>query len=165
MARATRRLETRSNVVRLDAARAPEKAPTLPGLAALRLVAWDPERRIARVAVGPKQVVARVDAGVEAAVLTTALARGERVIVEQGAKALTILGTLRTQATPGLDAGDDYVIRAQRVRVEGAHEVTLATGKSSLTLRALGFIETVAQDITTRASAVHKIVGRLIRLN
>lgn len=165
MARATKRLEARSNVVRLEEARQPARAPALPTLAALPLVAFDAQKRVARVAVGPRQVAARVDATVDSAVLVTALARGERVLVEQGPRALVVLGTLRTQATPGLDVGDDYVIRASRVRVEGEHEVTLTSGKASLALRAVGVVETIAQDITTRASALHKLVGRMLRLN
>ena len=39
------------------------------------------------------------------------------------------------------------------------------SGAASLVLRAFGQVETLADQITSRAASVHKIIGRVIRLN
>jgi hypothetical protein len=57
------------------------------------------------------------------------------------------------------------VIKARRLALTADHEIAMVSGAATLVLRAFGFVETVAQDITTRAAGVHKIIGRMIRLN
>jgi hypothetical protein len=118
-----------------------------------------------RIQVGSAVVLARLDPSVHPSVVATAVARGERVIAQREDEAWVVLGVLRTSPTPGIEEADEYVIKAARVRVRAADEVTLASGTSSLAVRAYGAVETIAEQITSRASAVHKIVGRMLHLN
>ncbi|KYF70867.1 hypothetical protein [Sorangium cellulosum] len=154
-----------------EAGRGPELAvvrpaePAAPQLVAVRLEAFDEEAGRAVLRVGAEAAPAAIDPSVEPAVLRTALQRRERVIAQQEQGGWVVLGALRTSATPGVDEGDEFVIRARRIALLGASEVSLVSGMSSVVLRAFGFVETLGQDITARASGVHKIVGRMIRLN
>jgi hypothetical protein len=108
---------------------------------------------------------AALDEALSPAVLKTALARGERVIAQREQGGWVVLGALRTAPTPGIDEGDEYRIKARRIEIEGAHELHLVSGSASLVLRAYGHVETLAHDITARAAGVHKLIGRLLRLN
>lgn len=149
----------------------PVAAPA-PGLTTGRIEALDPgppgqhaaSRRV-KVRIGTRVEEAQVDEAVQDAVLRTAWIRRERVLLERDGDTLVVLGALRTAATPGVDEGDEFHIRARRVAITGAHELSFVSGTASIALRALGTVETLAQDITSRASSIHKIVGRLIRLN
>lgn len=142
-------------------------APSLPplGLAALRAVAYDAEAREVTLHAGGQPFFASLDPSVSAVVVRGAIARGERLIVEREGARFVVVGALRTAPIPGLDEGEEYVLRARRITVEGADEVTVKSGAASLVLRARGYIESLAQDITSRASSVHKIIGRMIHLN
>lgn len=117
------------------------------------------------VRVGTTEVCATLDPSVHPSVVATAVARGERVIAQREGDAWVVVGALRTSPTPGLEEAEEYVIRAGRVRVNATHEFTVASGTASLAVRAYGMVETVAEQITSRASAVHKIVGRMLHLN
>ena len=142
----------------------PEPAPE-GALRAARLLAFDADTRTARIALGSREVDALLDDTLSPRVLATALARGERLIATNEGGSWVVLGALRTAPTPGVDEGDDIVIKARRLSLHADNELALTTGAASFVLRAAGFVETVAQDITTRASGIHKLVGRLIRLN
>jgi hypothetical protein len=118
------------------------------------------------VHVGGARVVGSVDPSVHPAVLEGALRRGERVLVEQGADGgVVIIGALRTQPTPGVDQADAYVIEAKRITLEASDEVSVTTRTAAVVLRAIGEVETYADRIISRAEGVHKIVGRILRLN
>lgn len=108
---------------------------------------------------------AALDDTVELGVIRGAIAHGERAIVAREGDRLVVFGVLRTRCTPGLEEGEEYVIRAKRVEVRGEHELRLSSGAARLFLHAYGHVETVAETITTHARGVHKIVGRLLRLN
>lgn len=140
-----------------------EAAPL--GLVAVRVEAIDEAARTVRLRVGGAGVDANIDPSVDPAVLRTALRRGERVITQREAGAWVVLGALRTAATPGVDEGDEFTLKARRIMVEAAHEFSVVSGAASLVLRAYGHVETLAHDITARASGVHRIIGRMIRLN
>ena len=135
------------------------------GLSALRPLAYDDEQRTVTVRLGGREVVAALDPSVSPVVVRTAIARGERLIVEREEGRLVVLGSLRTAPVPGLDEADEYVLRARRISIEAADEVSLKTGSASFVLRARGYIESLAQNITARAASVHKIIGRMIHLN
>ncbi|WP_437483303.1 hypothetical protein WME75_42575 [Sorangium sp. So ce1014] len=135
------------------------------GLVAVLLGAIDEAARTAAIRIDGEEVEATVDPSVDPAVLRTALRRRERVIAQREGGAWVVLGALRTAATPGVDEGDDFTIKARRVTVEAAHEFSVISGAASFVLRAYGHVETLAQDITARASGVNKIIGRMIRLN
>ncbi|WP_437581425.1 hypothetical protein [Sorangium sp. So ce887] len=135
------------------------------GLMAARLVAFDAEGRTARLSLGGSEIEAALDEALSPRVLATALVRRERVIVQREGGGWVVLGALRTAPTPGVDEGDEFLIKARRVIVAAEHELAIASGAASLVVRAQGLIETVAHDITARASGIHKIVGRIIRLN
>jgi len=143
---------------------APPRPPSS-GLVAARMEAFDEATRSARIALGGRTFAAKVDRTVDAAVMDTATRRGERVIVQEEAGAWVVLGVLRTAATPGVDDIEDLELRAKRITLVAEHEVRLSTGAASVVLRARGYIETVANDITTRATSLHKIIGRMLRLN
>lgn len=143
---------------------APENsAPS--GLQAVRITAFDAVCRTARFTLGDAEVEAVLDETLSPRVLETALVRGERVIAQREGGTWVVLGALRTAPTPGVDEGDDVVIKAKRLRIQTENEVSLTSGATTLVLRAQGLIETLAQDITTRATGIHKLVGRFIRLN
>jgi hypothetical protein len=141
--------------------------PTSMSLA--RIVSLD--GAVATVDVSGRSLKATVDAAVDDAVLETALRRGERVLVEVTADRAVIVGALRTQATPGIERAERFdiqagevTIAATRVSVDG-DEVALNSKTARLVLRAAGEIESFAERIVSRASGVHKIVGRMLRLN
>lgn len=118
------------------------------------------------VALGGALVRATLDRSVSPVVIEGARDRGERVLVEEGADgALVVLGALRAQPTPGIDVAESYAIKAKRVSVEAEDEISLAAQTAALVLRAAGEVETYADRILSRAESVHKIIGRMLRLN
>lgn len=139
--------------------------PAKAGLFVAVPLALDEEKGIVRVRVGSDEVDAKLAAWLHPSVVKTALTRGEPLVAQDEDGAVVIAGALRTQATPGIERGEDYRIEAERVEVVGAQQVSLVSGASQVVLRAMGMVETLAQDITARASRVHKIVGRMIHLN
>ncbi|HZX00754.1 MAG TPA: hypothetical protein VFF45_00775 [Bacilli bacterium] len=136
-----------------------------PSLAAALVEALDEPRRTATLRLGRQAIEAALDPAVDVSVVRTAIARGERVIVQRDAEGWVLVGALRTAATPGVDEGEDFQIKARRIAVHAEHELSFSSGAASLVLRALGQVETLAASITTRASGVHRIIGRMIRLN
>jgi hypothetical protein len=144
---------------------APSAAPVPEGLFAAPLASLDEEGRRATIRIGSRTVGASLDPAVDTAVARTALARGERVIAQREGDGFVVIGALRTAATPGVDAGDEFTVRARRVAIVADHEFSVTTGAAGLVMRARGYVETIAEDITSRASSLHKIVGRMIRLN
>lgn len=110
-------------------------------------------------------VAAALDDALSPRVLATALVRGERVIAQREGGGWVVLGAMRTAPTPGVDEGDEFLIKARRVAVAADHEFSITSGLASFAVRAQGFVETLGRDITARASGVHKIIGRMIRLN
>jgi hypothetical protein len=127
--------------------------------------ALDEHRRTATLRLGRQAVEAALDPSVEVAVVRTAIARGERVIAQRETEGWVLVGALRTAATPGVDEGEEFQIKAKRIAVHAEHELSFSSNAASFVLRALGQVETIAASITTRASGVHKIIGRVIRLN
>lgn len=110
---------------------------------------------------------ARAAATLHRAVLETALGRGEPVLIERGPGGIvSVVGALRTQPTPGVDKMEEIKLEADRVEIKGREEVSLSTsGVAQIALRAVGEVETYASRIISRAEEVHKIVGRMLRLN
>ena len=143
----------------------PQAASTsLPSVTTARIHAIEGDTL--RLAVGGQIVVATVDASVHPAVLRGAAERGERVLAERDERgAWIVLGALRTQPTPGIDAVDAYTIEADKVTIRGRSEVSIVTEAAGLVVRAIGEVETYADKIISRAEGVHKIVGRILRLN
>ena len=118
------------------------------------------------VAIGGALVPATVDASVSPVVIEGACARGERVLVEEGEDgALVVLGALRAQPTPGIDVAEEYAIKAKRLSLHAAEELSLTAQAAALVLRAAGEAELYADRIVSRAESVHKIIGRILRLN
>lgn len=108
---------------------------------------------------------ARLARSLDPAVVHTSVARGEVVLVQEGPEGLVVLGALRTAATPGVDKGDEYVVEARRLKLVADHEISLVSGASQIAVRAIGIVETIASSITSRASTVHKVIGRMLHLN
>ncbi len=117
------------------------------------------------VRLGETTLAARLAPGLHPAVVETARARGELLIAQNTAQGLQLLGALRTSPTPGIEPGQDYVIEAERLTLRGNSEVNLVSGGAQVLLRAVGRVETIARDITARASQVHKLIGRALHLN
>jgi hypothetical protein len=117
--------------------------------------------------VGGQMMTARSAPHVAVEVLRTACERGEPVLVERAPSGdVLVVGALRTQATPGVDKMEHVAIEADRIELKGRKEISLATsGVAQIALRAAGEIETYADRIVSRAEELHKIVGRMLRLN
>lgn len=147
-------------------ARAPFPMPALaaPSLCTGRVDGVEGQR--IRLAIGGKIVMATRDPGLHPAVLASAQARGERVLVERGEDGnWTVVGALRTQPTPGLEAAEEYTIEADRVTIRGKREVSLVAEAAGLAVRAAGEVEAYAERIVSRAEGLHKIVGRILKIN
>jgi len=144
---------------------APAPEPALaPALVTARIEGRDGER--VRLTIGGRSVLAAVDPSVHPTVVAGAEARGERLLAERDEDgAWTVVGALRTQPTPGVDVAETYTIEADRVILRGRQDITLTTEAAGLVVRALGEVETYAERILSRAEGVHKIVGRMLRLN
>ncbi len=119
------------------------------------------------VRMGSRTIVASKSATLHEAVLRTAMETGEPVLVERGeGGTVIVVGALRTKPTPGVDKTRDIRIEADRIEIHAKHELSLATsGLARIALRATGEIETYADRIVSRAEELHKIVGRMLRLN
>jgi hypothetical protein len=113
---------------------------------------------------------------VHPAVMRTACERGEPVLVQKQADgSWWVAGALRTQPTPGVDAMDEIRLDAKRITLRGSEHVELeSTTESPLTgerttariaLRAVGELETYATRILSKAEEVHKLIGRMLRIN
>jgi hypothetical protein len=146
----------------------PQASPAAaPGMTTARIHALDSAGGdTVQLAIGGQIVAAAVDPSVHPAVLRGASERGERVLAERDERgAWTVVGALRTQPTPGIDAADAYTIEADKITIRGKSEVSIVTEAAGLVVRALGEVETYADKIISRAEGVHKIVGRILRLN
>jgi hypothetical protein len=118
------------------------------------------------IAIGGALAPAALDPSVSPVVIEGACARRERVIVEEDEHgAFVVLGALRAQPTPGIDAAEAYAIRAGRISIEAGDELSLSAQAAALVLRAAGEMESYADRIVSRAESVHKIIGRILRLN
>jgi hypothetical protein len=165
------KLMKRTNVVSLTGTaekRAPKLEPvSVPTLKPTLLLAQVHEVTANRVVLvfGKTIADAKLDPSVNPAVIEGACQRNERVLVEESEEGLVVVGALRTQPTPGIDEADSYVIKAKRVAVEGGEEVSLSTQTAAVVVRAVGEVETFAERIISRAEGVHKIIGRMLRLN
>jgi hypothetical protein len=116
--------------------------------------------------IGATLLPAKLDPSVHPTVLEGARARHERVLVEEReGGTLVVIGALRTQPTPGVDAAESYSIKAKRISLEAGEELSLSAQTAAVVLRAVGEVETYAERIISRAEGVHKIVGRMLRLN
>lgn len=161
----------RANVVSLVET-AEKRAPTLeavsvPAVKPTLLTAQVHEVLSDRIvlAFGKTTADATLDPAVHPAVIEGACQRKERVLVEENEDGLVVIGALRTQPTPGIDEAESYAIKAKRITLEGAEEVSLTAQTAAVVLRAVGEVETFAERIISRAEGVHKIVGRMLRLN
>ena len=135
------------------------------GLVAARALSWDAAAGIAKLRVGQREFEARLAPEVDPLILRRAVEVSEHVIVQPEGEEWLILGVLRNCATPGIDVGDEYTIEARRIRVKAEHELTLTSGLARIALASIGRIESAAKFITSRAAAVHKIIGRAIEMN
>lgn len=156
--------------------RAEEQPAAQPSQGALSVLAAVPVCGTARIdhidgdelglAFGTEVVKASCDPSVHRDVLAGALERQERVLAEhRPGQGWVVVGALRTQPTPGIDAADQYRIEADQVTIHGRSEVAMTTRTASVVIRALGEVETYAERIISRAEGVHKIIGRILRLN
>ncbi|AKT40603.1 hypothetical protein [Chondromyces crocatus] len=115
---------------------------------------------------GSSLATATLDPAVHPAVIAGAHARRERVLVEDGGEgAIVVLGALRTQPTPGVEVADTYTIKARHISLEASEELSLKAQTAAVVVRAIGEVETYAERILSRAEGVHKIIGRMLRLN
>ena len=136
----------------------------LPVCGTARIVALEGETL--RLAFGNEVVAATCDPSVHPVVLRGACERAERVLVEHRVgEGWVVVGALRTQPVPGIDVASEYTIEADRVHIRAGSELALSARAASLVLRAVGEVETYAERILSRAEGLHKIVGRMLRLN
>lgn len=123
------------------------------------------EGDVAVVLRGGDRVAARLDPAVHPLVIEGAIRRGERVLVASEGGELVVVGALRTQPTPGIDRAPEYEIAADRLRLVAGTELSLTAKTAAVVLRAIGEVETYADRVISRAEGVHKIIGRMLRLN
>jgi hypothetical protein len=133
-----------------------------PSLMTATVLSIEAER--VKLTVGQRELDATCDPSVSPIVIETAIQRRERVLVEMTSEGAVVIGVLRTQPTPGIDRAEAFHIEADRVTVEG-NEVVLSSKTAKVILRAASEIESFAERIVSRAEGVHKIVGRMLRLN
>jgi hypothetical protein len=141
----------------------PVGEPLPDGLALARVLAISAEGVDVRV--GDRFARAEIDGALDPAVLRTALERGEPVLVERMSGRVTIVGALRVQATPGVDKMREIHLEAESIHLTAKKEVVVKSGLAAMAVRAVGEIETYAERIVSRAEGVHKIIGRMLRLN
>jgi len=155
----------RSKTARNDRHDATPVAALPSALHAASVVGWLEERTVVEVRIGTRTVAGALDGALDPAVIDTALRTGERVLVQPEGDGWVVLGALRTRATPGIDEADEVTIRARRLRLEGTDEVQLVSAAASLVMRVTGAVETIARDVTVRATGLHKLIGRVLHLN
>ncbi|MBK8937058.1 MAG: hypothetical protein IPM79_05295 [Polyangiaceae bacterium] len=117
------------------------------------------------LAIGGRFVDGFADETVHEAVLRTAHDRKEPVLVEERGGVIFVVGALRTQPTPGVDAMAHVTIEADRIELKAKEEIAMTSGVAAVAIRAIGEVETYADRILSRAESVHKIIGRMLRLN
>lgn len=154
-----------AKVLRMADAARPVPQPSFASLAAGLVAGLDGQCGAITLRFGDVEVTASLHPSVDPVVIRRACERGEFVIAQQQSEGWLVLGVLRTSATPGLDLGDEYLIEARRVTLRAEHELLLTTGVARIAVAAVGRIESIARHITSRASVVQKIVGRVIQLN
>lgn len=160
-----------ANVVSLvepEEKRAPKLEPiSIPSLKPTLLTAHVHQVDGARIvlAFGRTTADAQLDPSVHSSVIEGACKRQERVLVEDIEGSLVVIGALRTQPTPGIDEAESYEIKAKRISLQGTEEISLTAQTAAVVMRAVGEVETFAERIISRAEGVHKIVGRMLRLN
>jgi len=137
----------------------------IPAVATATIESFDAETNLVQMTVGTSRVTASLDPPVSPLVVQTAVDRRERVIAQLEEGAWVVLGALRTAPTPGVDVGDEYVIRARRIAVEAEHRFSIVSGAASVVVGAIGKIEMVGETIGVKARSVAKIIGHVIRLN
>jgi hypothetical protein len=156
------------SIVETAEKRAPKLEPvSVPMLKPTLLTAQVHEVTADRIvlAFGKTTADAKLDPAVHRSVIEGACRRQERVLVEENEEGFVVIGALRTQPTPGIDEAESYAIKAKRVAIEGSEEVSLSTQTAAVVVRAVGEVETFAERIISRAEGVHKIIGRMLRLN
>jgi hypothetical protein len=126
---------------------------------------WSEAGKRLDLAFGAREVSATLDRAVDAAVIETALRTGERLLIQPEGEGWVVLGALRTRATPGVDELEEVAIKARRLRLEGTDEVQIVSAAASMILRVTGAVETIARDVTVRATGLHKLIGRVLHLN
>ena len=134
-------------------------------LVAASLVSVDEAARSVVLQLGRTLFEASLDPSLSLWVVRTAKTTGERLLAQREGDRWVVLGALRTAPVPGVDEGDEFTLRARRISILAEHEASVRAGAASFVLRAQGVVETIAKDITSRATSVHKIVGRMLRLN
>lgn len=140
------------------------RAAPAPAITVAKVERYDEATGAVTLLVAGQEVQAALDPSVDPAVIRTAVLRRERVIAaDEGG--WVVLGALRTAATPGVDEGEEFMIKARRVAIVAAHEFHVVSGAAAIAVRAMGHVETIAENVTSRASSLHKIIGRMIRLN
>ncbi|MGE5788938.1 MAG: hypothetical protein ACM3ZE_30395 [Myxococcales bacterium] len=154
-----------TKVLRIADVARPQPSPSFAGLAAGLVAGLDGQGGAITLRFGDVEATASLHASVDPVVVRRAFERGEFVIAQQQPEGWLVLGVLRTSATPGLDIGDEYLIEARRVTLRAEHELLLTTGVARIAVAAVGRIESIARHITSRASMVQKIIGRVIQLN
>jgi len=163
--RRTADAELPAQLAELGVTGAAAEQAAFPALGIARIHYVDLEKRTGDITVSGRLVTAKVDPTVHFSVLKTAEERGEPVLVEQRGAEICIVGALRTQPTPGVDKMSTILLEADRIEIKAKEEITMSSGVAAIAVRAIGEVETYAERIVSRAESVHKIIGRMLRLN
>jgi hypothetical protein len=141
----------------------PSPTTTTPraGLGLARLIAREGEAW--RVSVGGVERVAERDPSVDEALLDECLARGARVVVEEGA-AVVIVGALATSRSLSVDARGDVRAAVGVFEVTARESVTLRTDRAFVQVKGPD-VETFGRTVVTRARELAKVLGRMVKIN
>jgi hypothetical protein len=103
---------------------------------------------------------ARIDDGVDRALVAGAAARGDMVLVEVEPGALPIIvGMVQTRVPETLE------LRADKIVIEAGQELLLRSGRGALRIREDGDVELVGSRISTLSRGLFRVVGKILRLN
>lgn len=117
-------------------------------------------RALVRVRGLADPVAAPLDAGVSPEIVEQAVARGDRVLLEQvqGADPV-VVGVIQT----GIP--EELTLKAKRILIEGEQEVMLRSGRGAMRVRQDGDVELVGSRISAMSRGLFRLVGRVLRLN
>lgn len=105
-------------------------------------------------------VEAELDAAVSPEIVERAMARGDRVLLEQvSGAAPVVVGVVQT-AVP-----EELTLKAKRIHIEGEQEVLIRSGRGAMRVRQDGDVELVGSRISAMSRGLFRLVGRVLRLN
>jgi hypothetical protein len=143
-----------------SAAGARPAPPLAPGLRTARVVAVDGHEILVAFRGREEPVAARLDDGVEHALVQRALSGDDAVLVEVDPEIGPVIVGLVQRRVPA-----EIEIKAAKVTIDAGQELLLRSGRGAMRIREDGDVELVGSRISTLSRGLYRIVGRILRLN